>query len=181
MNFLKKYWPALLTALFLILLGVLLLINPTGFTTSIIKLGGILLIVLGLFDMITYFRADPMEGMKGSGFFSGLAMIAGGCFCLIKTGWFLRAFPVLAVIYGIFQILLGFRKLQQMVDALRLKMAGWWLLAISAVITLLFGFWITANPETVLLGIWTFTGVAMIIEGVVDLVVIFLQGRMVKE
>ena len=180
MKFLKKNWPILLTALFLIAIGILLLIDPTGFTTSILKFGGILLILLGIWDMIKYFRADPVEGMKGSGFFSGLAMIAGGCFCLFKTGWFLRAFPVLAVVYGIFQILLGFRKLQRMVDAIRMKIAGWWLLAISAAVTLLFGFWITANPGTVLLGVWTFTGIAMIIEGVLDLVIMILQNRAEK-
>ena len=132
---------------------------------------------LGIYDMIKYFRANPMEGMKGSGFFSGLALIAAGCFRFLKTGWFLHAFPVLAVIYGVFQILLGFRKLQRVVDALRLKLAGWQLLAISAVITLIFGFWIIANPNMAWIGIWIFTGIAMILEGITDLVVLFMQSR----
>ena len=181
MKFLKNNWPILLTAIFLIAVGILLLTNPEAFTTGIIKCGGILLIALGVFDLAKYFRADPLEGMKGSGFFAGLVMIAGGCFCLVKTDWFMHAFPVMAVIYGIFQILLGFRKLQRMVDALRLKMSGWWLLGISAAVTLLFGLWITANPETVLLGVWTFTGLSMIIEGVLDLVIAILQHRKNKD
>ncbi len=109
--------------------------------------------------------------MTGSGFFAGLTLIAAGCFCFFKTNWFLNAFPALAVIYGVFQILIGFRKTQRVIDALRLKMSGWPLLAISAAITLLFGFWIALNPGMVWIGIWTFTGIAMIIEGVFDLLV----------
>ena len=175
MNFLKKNWSALLTALFLVIIGIVLLVNPTGFTASAIKLAGILFFALGVFDMIKYFQADPKEGMTGSGFFAGLTLIAAGCFCFFKTNWFLNAFPALAVIYGIFQILIGFRKVQRVVDALRVKMSGWPLLAISAAITLLFGFWITLNPGMVWIGIWTFTGIAMIIEGVFDLLVLFMQ------
>ena len=87
----------------------------------------------------------------------------------------MNVFPALAMIYGIFQILIGFRKVQRVVDALRMKMSSWPLLAISAAITLLFGFWITLNPGMVWIGIWTFTGIAMIIEGVFDLLVLFMQ------
>ena len=175
MNFLKKNWSALLTALFLIIIGIVLLVNPTGFTTSAIKLCGILFFLLGIYDIIKYFQADPEEAIKGSAFFAGLSLIAAGCFCFFMTSWFLNAFPALAVIYGVFQILIGFRKVQRVVDALRLKMSGWPLLAISAAITLVFGFWITMNPGMVWIGIWTFTGIAMIIEGVVDFVVVFMQ------
>ena len=181
MKFLKNNWPILLTALFLITIGVLLLVNPAGFTASFIKLFGILLFVLGIYDMIKYFRADPMEGMKGSGFFSGLALIAAGCFCFFMTDWFLNVFPALAVIYGVFQILLGFRKVQRVVDALRLKMSGWPLLALSAAVTLVFGVWITLNPEMVWISVWTFTGLALIVEGVLDLAVMIMQSRTVKE
>ena len=177
MEFLKKNWLALLIALFLIAIGVLLMVNPTGFTTFIIKGAGVLLFALGIYDLIKYFRAEPLEGAKGSCFFSGLTQMAIGCFCFFRTDWFLSVFPVLAVIYGLFQILLGFRKLQHVVDVLRMKLPGSGPLAISAAVTLLFGFWITANPDVGFIGIWAFTGFSMILEGVLDLVVLFLQNR----
>ena len=180
LKFLKNNWAVLLTALFLIAVGILLLINPTGFTVSFIKAFGILLFVLGVYDMIKYFRADPMEGMKGSAFFSGLTLIAAGCFCFFKADWFLSVFPALAVIYGVFQILLGFRKVQRVVDALRLKMSDWLLFAVSAAVTLMFGIWITLNPEMAWISVWTFTGIALIVEGVLDLAVIIMQSRMDK-
>ena len=181
MKFLKTYWPAILTSLFMVAVGVFLLVDPEGFTISVIRLGGLLFLVLGVYDIIRYFSADPMEGMKGTGFFSGLMMIAGGCFCFFKTGWILNAFPVLAVIYGIFQILIGFRKVQRLVDAVRLKMSGWPLIAISAAVTMVFGCWIVLNPGMAWISVWKFTGIAMIIEGVLDLVLIIMQSRMIEE
>ena len=181
MNYLKKNWPTLLTALFMIVIGILLLIDPMGFTTGIIKCAGVLLILLGIYDMIKYFRTEPVEAMKGTGFFSGLAMMAGGAFCVFGTQWFSEAFPMMAVLYGIFQIMVGFRKLQGMVDAMRLKIRSWWLLGISAAVTLLLGFWVASNPNTVVLGAWTFAGVSMIIEGVLDIVISFLTYRSTKD
>ena len=181
MKFLKNNWAVLLTALFLIAVGILLLVNPAGFTVSFIMAFGILLFVLGVFDMIKYFRAEPMEAMKGSAFFSGLTLIAAGCFCFFMPDWFLDVFPALAVIYGIFQILIGFRKVQRVVDALRLKASGWPLLAISAAVTLVFGLWITLNPEMAWISVWTFTGIALIVEGVLDLAVVIMQSRTAKE
>ena len=48
-------------------------------------------------------------------------MITAGVFCLFSGNRFKEAFPLLVVLYGVFQVLLGYRKLQRMVDALRMK------------------------------------------------------------
>ena len=70
--------------------------------------------------------------------------------------------------------------MQRVVDALRLKASGWPLLAISAAVTLVFGLWITLNPEMAWISVWTFTGIALIVEGVLDLAVVIMQSRMDK-
>lgn len=167
-QFVKENWSSMLTVVFLIVVGILLLVNPEYFAVTIIKIAGGLICALGLFDMIKYFRTDPAMAAKGSAFYSGAVMIAGGLFCLFKGDWFVRVFPILAVLYGVFQILLGFRKLQWTVDALRLRIRHWWLRGIGAAISLLFGIIIAMNPEMSLVGVWAFTGITMIIEGVFD-------------
>lgn len=93
----------------------------------------------------------------------------------------ISVFPALAVIYGAFQILIGFRKVQRVVDALRLKTSDWLLFAVSAAVTLMFGIWITLNPEMAWISVWTFTGIALIVEGVLDLAVVIMQSRTAKE
>ena len=177
MKFIKENWASLLTILFLVLVGILLLVDPATFGITIIKVAGILFAALGVFDLVKYFRAEPAEAAKGSAFYSGLTMLSAGCFCFFGSGWFVSVFPVLAVLYGLFQILIGFRKAQRTVDALRLKKPLWYLKAISAGISLLFGFIIVLNPGMAFMSIWVFTGVTLILEGVFDAVSLFLQQK----
>ena len=177
MKFIKENLNTLLTILFLVLIGILLLVDPATFGITIIKVAGVLFAALGVFDLVKYFRAEPSEAAKGQGFSSGVTMISIGCFCFFGSGWFKDAFPVLAVLYGLFQILIGFRKAQRTVDALRTKQPMWYLKAISAGISLLFGFIIVLNPGMTFMSIWVFTGVTLIIEGVFDAAMLFLQQK----
>ena len=177
MKFIKENVNALLTILFLILIGILLLVDPATFGITIIKVAGVLFVALGVFDLVKYFRAEPSEAAKGQGFSSGAAMISIGCFCFFGSGWFKDAFPVLAVLYGLFQILIGFRIAQRTVDALRTKRPMWYLKAISAGISLLFGFIIVLNPGMTFMSIWVFTGITLIIEGVFDAASLFLHQK----
>ena len=120
LKFLKENWSSLLTALFLLVVGVLLLVNPGLYAIMIIRIAGILFVVLGIVDFVKYFTAEPEEAAKGSGFYSGAIMLTAGLFCLLSGNWFIQVFPVLAVLYGVFQILLGYRKLQRMTKKKRL-------------------------------------------------------------
>lgn len=176
-EYLKENWSTLLTILFLIVVGVLLLINPMLYAIAILKIAGALLIVLGIYDIVKYFKASPEVAAKGSAFFSGVLMITVGIIFLVRGDTLMDTFPILAVVYGAFQILLGYVKLQKAVDALRLKMPLWWLKAICAGISLLFGFIIVFNPDMTWISIWVFTGITMIIEGVLDTISLIARGK----
>ena len=71
MKFLKENWSSILTIIFLIVVGILLLVNPATFGVIIIKIVGVLLAALGVYDLIKYFRAKPEEAAKGTAFNSG--------------------------------------------------------------------------------------------------------------
>ena len=176
-RFLRENWSACLTIIFLIVVGILLLANPAMYAGAIIRVAGILFGVFGILDIIKYFRTEPREAAKGSGFYSGALMISVGAFCLLDASWFVGTFPVLAVCYGVFQILLGYRKLQRSVDALRMKTPFWWMRAISAGISIFFGFIVTLNPGMTLMSISVFTGLAMIIEGLFDAVAVAMTWK----
>ena len=120
---------------------------------------------------------------KGQDFFIGIIAILGGLFCVIKTSWFLSVFPTLAVIYGLLQLVLGFSKVQRMVDFLRMKFSLWYLPAISALIYLVFGFIIVLHPDMTFMSIWVFTGVTMILEAAFNAVCIWMleKGRLPKK
>ena len=179
--FFRRYLRDIITALFLIVVGILLLINPVAFAMGLVKLAGVFLVVLGALRIVRYFRTDPETAARGQDFFIGLIAILGGLFCIFFTGWFLTAFTTLAVIYGLLQLLLGFSKVQRTVDFLRMELSLWYLPACSALIYLVFGFIIVLNPEMTLINVWVFTGVTMIVEGIITAVFLFLLERERRE
>ena len=176
-KFLKENWAAMLIALFLIAVGILLLVNPATFASAILKIAGAVLILCGGWDILKYFRTEAADAAKGSGFFSGITLASVGAFCIFSGNWMERAFPVMAVVYGIMQILFGYRSLQRMVDLLRMKKKLWWTMAISAALSLLLGFIIALNSEMTMIGIWVFTGISMIIEGIYDCFALWMTFR----
>ena len=179
--FFRRYLRDIITALFLIVVGILLLINPVAFAMGLVKLAGVFLVVLGALRIVRYFRTDPETAARGQDFFIGLIAILGGLFCIFFTGWFLSAFTTLAIIYGLLQLLLGFSKVQRTVDFLRMELSLWYLPACSALIYLVFGFIIVLNPEMTLINVWGFTGVTMIVEGIITAVCLFLLERERRE
>ena len=177
MKWIKENLASLLTILFHLAIGILLLIDPVVYGVAIIKVVGILLAALGAVDLVKYFRAAPEEAAKGQSFYSGSVLIIAGLFCVFASGWFVEVLPALAVLYGVLQVLVGLRKLQRTVDALRLHAPLWYLQAISAGLSLLFGFLVILNPGMTFINVWVFTGITMIIEGVLDAVVLVMQHR----
>ena len=75
----------------------------------------------------------------------------------------------------------GFSKVQRTVDFLRMELSLWYLPACSALIYLVFGFIIVLNPEMTLINVWVFTGVTMILEGIITAVCLFLLEREHRE
>ena len=81
--FFRRYLRDIITALFLIVVGILLLINPVAFAMGLVKLAGVFLVVLGALRIVRYFRTDPETAARGQDFFIGLIAILGGLFCVI--------------------------------------------------------------------------------------------------
>ena len=180
---LRRHMRELVIIVFLLAVGILLLVNPAAFASWLVKVAGLFLMVLGALRIIRYSRAEAEAAAKGQDFFIGIIAILGGLFCVIKTSWFLSVFPTLAVIYGLLQLVLGFSKVQRMVDFLRMKFSLWYLPAISALIYLVFGFIIVLHPDMTFMSIWVFTGVTMILEAAFNAVCIWMleKGRLPKK
>ena len=159
-----------------LLVGILLLINPIGFTSGIIITLGIILALNGLHCCIRYFREDPEEAAEQGSLVKGLIFLITGLFCAFKSEWFFATFPVLTVIYGVVTLMTGIRKIQWAFDMLRQKQKYWFVEVISAVLTIICAILILTNPFTSTAFLWTFIGVSMIVEAVVDVIAFFL-GR----
>ena len=173
----KESLGVILMSLFEILIGVLLLINPVGFTSGIIVGLGCLLLVLGALSVVHYFRTSPVEAAKEQSLAKGLALLAAGLFCVLHSGWFIAAFPLLTLLYGVGMLLLSLVRIQWTVDALRLKKDVWPWLGVSAALSLLLAVLILCNPFSSTSFMWMFVALSIIVEAVVDIVTAIFAGR----
>ena len=158
----------LLGALLELTVGVLLLISPEGFTTAIIQSAGVCLTAVGLWSVIGYFRKPVREAVRTFLLAKGLAALAMGLFCVFNAAWFIAAFPVLAVLYGLVMLAGAFVKVQQTADLLRMKQGKWYVAAVGAGVSLIGAAVILMNPIGSIAALWVFTGVVLIAEAVVD-------------
>lgn len=176
MKLAKENISILLMSLAELVIGILLLINPVGFTSGIIIAVGIILICMGLMCVIKYFRMEPAEAAKSANMSMGLFALLVGAFCVLKSDWFVATFPVLTMIYGIGILISGLAKIQWMVDILRLKKQKWYLAAISAICSIGCGIVIISNPFVSTEVLWIFTGVILIVEAVFDVVALIFEN-----
>lgn len=177
MKSLKENVNGIALCLFELIVGVLLLINPISFTAGIIMVTGVILIILGLIDVVRYFRTSADEAVLGQTLARGLLSLLVGCFCVWKTEWFIATFPVLTILYGVLILVAGISKIQLTVDMLRRKNKKWFWAAISAVISIVCAIVILQGPFTSTAVLWMFTGASLIVEGVLDIVTMIVGKK----
>lgn len=68
-----------------ILIGVLLLIDPVGFTSAVLMILGIALMILGAWKTVSYFRTSPEAAAQNGGLVVGI-VCAAGCILRISVG-----------------------------------------------------------------------------------------------
>lgn len=160
-----------------IVIGILLLINPVGFTSGIVMAFGAVMTVIGVTRVIQYFCTDAAEAAKQGYLANGIIFALIGVFCAFRSGWLIATFPVITVLYGILILAAGISKLQKAVDMIRLHLRYWPAPLIGAVLTVVFAVLILANPFASTAVLWSFIGITLIIEAVVDVVAFVLSKR----
>lgn len=160
-----------------IIVGVLILIDPIAFTSAIIKLLGVVLAIIGAFDIMAYFKLSPEIGSMSMGFSKGLVFVLCGLFCVLNPNWFSLAFPILAIAYGVGILVIGLIKLQWAVDTVRLHGKYWLISALGGLSSVILGIIIICNPFTTTSVMWTFVGITLIIEAVIDAVSAIAKGK----
>jgi len=166
----------ILTCIAEIIIGILLLINPVGFTAGIIMTLGIVLAIMGISSIVGYFRTVPEEAAQGSGLMKGLLLIGSAFVCLFKTQWLIAAFPLITVFYGVMILIVGISKLQWAVDLLRLKQKYWYVALIGAILSVIFAAVILMNPFASTGVLWAFIAVSLIVEAIMDILT-FIFGK----
>ena len=153
-----------------LIIGILLLVNPIGFTSGIIIAFGIVLMIMGISTTIKYFRTEPEEAAVSQILVKGLIMLLAGAFCAFNSHWFIATFPVLTLVYGVVILITGITKVQWTIDIIRMKRSKWFWAAISAAISIVCGVVIITSPFSTTAVLWMFIGISLIVEAVLDMI-----------
>lgn len=167
---LKRNLGSVAMSLAEIIIGVLLLVNPVGFTSGIIVTFGVVLMIMGIGTTIKYFRTEPEEAAVSQILVKGLLMLLAGAFCAFNSHWFIATFPVLTLVYGVVILITGITKVQWTVDIIRMKRSKWFWAAISAAISIVCGIVIITSPFSTTAILWMFIGISLIVEAVFDMI-----------
>lgn len=159
--------------------GILLLVDPMGFTSGIIIAVGIALLLNGVVCIVRYFQTPPEQAATQTMLAQGLLSVTVGLFCVTKSEWFLVTFQMLTILYAVAVLVTGFYKVQTAVDLLRRNVKDWQWTAISAVLSLVLALVILWNPFTSSVVLWQFIAVYLIAEAVFDMVTLIRSHKTV--
>ncbi len=175
----KSIWhtSSLLMSIVEILIGILLLIDPVGFTSGIIVCGGIVLTLMGVVSTVKYFFTKAEDAAKSGNLSKGILLTVLGLFCAFKSTWFLVTFPVITLLYGVIILVMGIAKLENAVNMLRLKHSYWFVALIGAVLSLIFAVLILMNPFASTTVLWSFIGISLLVEAVADIFAYFFARK----
>ena len=177
MGFIKQNGSTIVAGLAELLVGILLFVNPIGFTSGILTAVGAVLLVCGVICMIHYFNTEPVQAALEQNFSKGLVLILLGGFLATRTRQIIALFRLLTQLYGIAILIIGVVKLQQGVDLLRMKARYWFLAVVNAVLAILFAVVILSNPFTTIEVLWRVAAISLIVEAVLDVVVMIMVGK----
>jgi len=171
--FMKKVISAnstLFMSIIEIVIGILLLVNPLGFTSGIIIAFGVVMMISGLGQIIKYFTIKSEDAANSGKLSKGILSCLLGGFCAFNSEWFLVAFPVITILYGVLILVTGVSKLEKAVDMARVKQKYWFVALIGALLALAFAALILVNPFASTTVLWNFIGITLIVEAAMDVV-----------
>ncbi len=177
MEILKENSRNIIVCIAELVLGIILFLKPTEATTVIIIVIGIVAVVLGIVNIISYFRTSPQQSSLHRSLAAGLMEVLAGCFCIFQYEWFFDAFSVIARLYGVVLIFAGLDKLQWTVDLIRLRRSYWHSALLDTVFTLVIAMIIFINPFSSAKFLWSFIAIALIVSAVIDIITIIMQFR----
>ena len=167
-----RYLTVLFFVFFEVYAGIRLLTNPVEFTGSVLVFFGIIMMIIGVLSIVKALRAKSKAGMPYRvNLLGGILDLIVGVLCAFFTNTVLGIGPSLIRIIGIIMVIAGIHMIRNYLALKDLGIHRSWLVVLSAVISIVLGVFVFLYPLTTADLSWTYVGIFLIVEGVVDLFV----------
>ena len=176
-NKLKQSW--IFSAIVTIILGLILVLFPAATLTSVSYVVGGLAIAMGVIRTVRYFKQDhTYPYLFQSDLVVGLLSVGFGIFMVSQPVTVLSLVPH---IFGMLMVGCGVGGILRSVDAKRAGFASWGVLLGLAIVSVVLGWLIMANPFGAMETATIVIGACLIYQGVTDLVSTLLVGKRISE
>ena len=159
-------------AVIMVLLGLVLVIWPHILGVLLCYLLGGALIVMGVFQLISFLRGERL------GFYNKFVMMMG--IVLVLLGIWICTQPhivlsIIPVVVGIIVLIHGLMDIQYTLDIKKAGSTKWWIALIAAILTLVVGLLLVFNPFTAYEITMVLLGIAMLYDGWSDLALLLFS------
>lgn len=163
----KVFNISIISSVLLFLFGLVLAVNAEGFIKSITVAIGVVLLLIGVFSVIDYFRYRK-DGLGASvGLISGIFSIVCGLMLLINEDLLMILIPVFI---GVWMIINGINKIQVSFEIKDLGEKSWIITFIYSILIMVLGGYFIVNPISGATTVTSFIGIILCIYAVLDII-----------
>lgn len=163
----KVFNISMISSVLLFLFGLILAVNAEGFIKSITVAIGVILLLIGVFPVIDYFRYRK-DGLGASiGLISGIFSIVCGLMLLINKDLLMILIPVFI---GVWMIINGINKIQVSFEIKDLGEKSWVITFIYSILIMVLGGYFIVNPISGATTVTSFIGIILCIYAVLDII-----------
>lgn len=163
----KVFNISIISSVLLFLFGLVLAVNAEGFIKSITIAIGVVLLLIGVFPVIDYFRYRK-DGLGASvGLISGIFSIVCGLMLLINEDLLMILIPVFI---GVWMIINGINKIQVSFEIKDLGEKSWIITFIYSILIMVLGGYFIVNPISGATTVTSFIGIILCIYAVLDII-----------
>lgn len=163
----KVFNISIISSVLLFLFGLVLAVNAEGFIKSITIAIGVVLLLIGVFPVIDYFRYRK-DGLGASvGLISGIFSIVCGLMLLINEDLLMILIPVFI---GVWMIINGINKIQVSFEIKDLGEKSWVITFIYSILIMVLGGYFIVNPISGATTVTSFIGIILCIYAVLDII-----------
>ena len=134
--------------------------------------------VLGLINIISYFRRNVIESLYKYDFANGIMLLFISIILVVKSDKIVELIPV---ILGLLVFASGVIKLQHALDLKKIQFSGWLYVLIIAFLCLSIGAVCILQPAFIAETIVTILGISYLFCGITDVVTIILLAKKMKD
>ena len=167
----------IIISILLCVLGIVLIAVPDFSVTLLCVLGGGIMMLFGLVKIIGYCSKDLYRLAFQFDLAFGILFVVLGFILIIRTDAMVN---LICIVMGICVLADALLKIQISIDSRAFGIKKWWLILAMAILTGVAGFLLIFRPSESIQTIMILFGIALITEGVLNLITILIAVKIIR-